>query len=384
MKEFWIICFGSKWASPSVYTEKHFINRFYNNKASVLWVNPIPVRKISIRNITQDKSIMKKIVNRLKTQLKFISKYKSNFFILNPLFLPNVENRNIKKVNLYLLKLQIQTLLGILKIRDFGVISSGISNIPKIFSPKEYRFFIQISGDFYSDLRGISDSLKVQLKNDEINIFNNADRILAASKKIYNKIYPLLKDKNKLVYFPHGVEFIHFDKKSTNKLQNIRRPIAGYFGSLTNANDQRMFIALAEAGFSVVLIGQITGDYTNCKHKNIHFLGPIPYQDLPDYASGFDICIMAWKPAVWINNCNPSKTLEYLAMGKPIVSNTIPEIKERFGEFIYFADEPMEFVKKAKFALSNNNEYLISLRKKIAFKEDWDQKIERILSDIKI
>lgn len=378
----WVVCFGSKWESPSVYTEKHFIKKFYNENSSILWVNPIPVQKLSLKGVTKNKFIFIKILNRIKTHLKLVSRINSNFFLLNPIFLPNVENRKTRSLNLYLLKGQIRLLQIILKIKNFGVISSGIMNVPFLFPSKNYNFYLQISGDLYSDLRGISSSLKEQLEKDEKIIFENADIILAASKNIYNKIYLKINNKKKLFYFPHGVEFDHFNKRPENKLGYLKKPIAGYFGSLTEANDQQMFIALAEANFSVVLIGKITGDYSNCNHKNIHYLGAIPYDKLPSYANDFDIAIMAWKPADWISNCNPSKTLEYLALGKPIISNTIPELKTRFADFIYFADKPDDFIKMANIALAENNNELIELRKKTAIKEDWENKIKSIIVEL--
>ena len=89
---------------------------------------------------------------------------------------------------------------------------------------------------------------------------------------------------------------------------------------------------------------------------------------------------MAWKPAEWINNSNPSKTLEYFAMGKPIVSNTIPELKNRFSDFMYFADSPEDFVKMTGKAFSENNDNLIKNRIDIARKEDWESKYNYVLN----
>jgi len=378
----WIICFGSKWESPSVYTEKHFINKFHNENVSIMWVNPIPIRKLKIRGITKNKSIFLKIINRLKNHIKIICKVKKNFYVLNPFFLPNVEKESSRKINLFLIKIQINLFTIILRIKNYAIISAGITNIPKIFPEKKYKFFLQISGDLYSDLRGIDDNLKKLLQRDENVIFNRADRILAASKNVYDKINSVLTDNTTLIYFPHGVEFEHFNKTSINKLDNFNKPIAGYFGSLTDTNEHLIFTALADAGFSVILIGNVNGDFSSCIHPNIHFLGPIPYNDLPEYAADFDICFMAWKPADWLNNCNPSKTLEYLALGKPIISTTIPELKKRFSEVIYFADDPKDFVENAKKSILENSDDLIKRRKEIAYSEDWSNKIDFVLKSL--
>lgn len=368
----WIICFGSKLSSPSVYTEKQLIKRFYADGYNILWINPIPHINISIKGISQNRSTLVKILLRLKTQLNIFSKVKKNFYQINPLFFPIVENNFM--LNMKLLKFQIIVFSKILGIKKKSIFSSGLTDIPYIFPHKKFNYFVQISGDLYSDLRNLTDSLKQQIKIIEKRVFNYATFILAASQNINTKIKSIIEEKNKVIYFPHGVETEHFKSNTKNKLLNINKPIIGYFGSLTENNDQRMFISLANAGFSVVLIGKVLGDYSSCANKNIHFIGAVDYKDLPNYANNFDVCIMAWKPAEWINNSNPSKTLEYFAMGKPIVSNTIPELKERFSQLMYFADEPGEFVEKVRIALQENNCDLIRQRVEIADKESWDEK----------
>jgi glycosyltransferase involved in cell wall biosynthesis len=89
---------------------------------------------------------------------------------------------------------------------------------------------------------------------------------------------------------------------------------------------------------------------------------------------------MAWHSGEWIKNCNPSKTLEYLALGKPIVSVPIPELQENFSEFIEFAETPMSFVEKCNLALKNNNEEQIQRRKSFAKNNDWNFKIQKIFN----
>jgi glycosyltransferase involved in cell wall biosynthesis len=123
----------------------------------------------------------------------------------------------------------------------------------------------------------------------------------------------------------------------------------------------------------------VIGDYYYYQHENIYYLGPIDYEELPKYGNCFDVCIMAWKAAEWINNSNPCKTLEYLALGKPIVANSIPELVKNYSEFIYFADNPADFVKCAKRAVDEDNQTLQQRRKKIAALNDWDYKYNDLI-----
>ena len=381
IKSDWIVCFGSKLSSPSVYTEKQLINRFYRDGSKILWINPTPHKNIAIKGISTDKSIIKKIALRLKNQLNIFSKVKKDFYQVNPLFLPNVEK--YVDLNAKLLRYQMILFMRILRIKKFSLVSSGLTDLSMIFPKRNFRYFIQISGDLYSDLRDLNEDLRKKILSVEKRVFNFASIILAASTNIFKKIQGLVDDKGKVIYFPHGVEFDHFNNTKKRDLGAIKSPIAGYFGSLTENNDQRMFKALAESGYSVVLIGKILGDYSSCINENFHFIGPVDYKYLPEYAQNFDVCIMAWKPAEWINNSNPSKTLEYFAMGKPIVSNTIPELKKRFSELMYFADDPKEFVNQTNKALKENNDDLIKRRIEVAKNQSWEKKYNTLLELLK-
>jgi glycosyltransferase involved in cell wall biosynthesis len=370
----WIICFGSNWYSSSVYTEKHLIKYLYKDGYSILWVNPIPIKNLNVKTSGSKMVFYKRILNRLKYQSKLFNKIDGNFWVLSPLFIPYPESSFFLAINNYLMKCQIKALKLLLKIKNEIIISSGITDVPVIFNKKEISLFIQLFGDLYSDSRDINDSTKRIIMNRERSIIDFANYILVASSRVYNKILNLNNNRNKVIYFPHGVEYNHFNNISNKAQLSFTQPIAGYFGSLTDANDKEVYLDLAKAGFSVVLIGKVTGNYSYYQHPNIHYLGPIDYSELPKYAALFDICIMAWRPAEWISNSNPCKTLEYLALGKPIVSSPIPELQNNYPDLIYFAETPLNFVECAKYALEINNAALITKRKQVAEENDWSTK----------
>ena len=157
----------------------------------------------------------------------------------------------------------------------------------------------------------------------------------------------------------------------------IKKPIAGYYGSLTNANDQDAFIEIAKDGFSVVVIGKVVGNYSKClKYNNIHFLGPIKFGNLPSYAQYFDVCLLNWINSQWIINCFPLKALEYLAMGKPIVSVEISELKNKYSDYIYFANNSKEFPGLCRLAISQDSDEKINKRKELVKNETWENRFK--------
>jgi glycosyltransferase involved in cell wall biosynthesis len=109
-------------------------------------------------------------------------------------------------------------------------------------------------------------------------------------------------------------------------------------------------------------------------------LGPVNFRDLPTYAQGFDICLLNWIMADWIKNSFPVKSLEYLAMGKPIISCNIPILEEMFDSLIYFANTPEEFLSQSRRALEEDSELFIHSRMEAASRNTWDKKYRYINS----
>ena len=58
---------------------------------------------------------------------------------------------------------------------------------------------------------------------------------------------------------------------------------------------------------------------------NIHFIGPVPYQDLPQYANKFDLYTIPFLVNSITNATSPLKLFEYMAMGKPILTTAMQE-----------------------------------------------------------
>jgi glycosyltransferase involved in cell wall biosynthesis len=169
-----------------------------------------------------------------------------------------------------------------------------------------------------------------------------------------------------------------------SKVKAAGLPVAGYFGTLSDANDKEVFRILAKNGFSVVIIGKVLGDYSSLENlDNVFFTGPVEFNDLPSYAQAFDVCLLNWIMADWISNSYPVKTLEYLAMGKPVISCPIPVVKELFGSLVYFADTPEEYLEKALLALNENSRELSEARVSAASEHTWERKFSIIESVIR-
>lgn len=377
----WIICSGTDWFRPSVTSTRQIIFQFRAKGYNILWVNPIAFKSPSV-NSDNKKSKNKKIFNKLKTHLKLFKKPEKGIYVFIPFYIP-VFRPGWDKLNACLIQLQMGLMALFLGIRfsDSILWISGSFTLSPLLK-KHFRSKVYQAADLISEFRTTDQILLAKLKREEIYLSTHVDHLFASSSVIQTKLVKL--SGRKVTLLTHGVDFDHFNKFSAihprmKSIQNKGLPIAGYYGTLSDANDKKAFELLANSGFSVVVIGKILGDYSTLEQvENIYFLGPVNFQELPSYAWAFDICLLNWIMADWIRNSYPVKTLEYMAMGKPVVSCRIPSVEELFGSLIYFVDATEEYPEKAKQALSENNAEIIAERIKAASRHTWKSKFEII------
>jgi glycosyltransferase involved in cell wall biosynthesis len=360
----------------------HLMMQFALHGRSVLWVNPIPFRGPSL-NEGSKKSWRVRAWNKLLTHLRIFSRQRAGVYVLVPVYFPlftpfwDCVNRRLVGLQVRLVAL----LLGI----DFA---SSVLWITGSFTLQEllklqFATCVYYAADLVSAFPSDRKALSEVLRRDEAWVCRNADLVLAASPNIALGIKRLSGITALMV--PHGVDYNHFaaPRQLATRMLTIKArglPIAGYFGSLTDANDKSTYEALSRNGFSVVLIGRRLGDYSALeKTANIYFLGPVLYEHLPSFGQAFDVCIMSWIPSGWIQNCLPIKTLEYLAMGKPVISCPIPAVSSMCGDLVTFASED-GFVAAAVTALRSDSSTRQDRRREFARGHSWSERFRSVTS----
>jgi glycosyltransferase involved in cell wall biosynthesis len=120
-------------------------------------------------------------------------------------------------------------------------------------------------------------------------------------------------------------------------LAALRRPILGYVGSLEDRVDWSLLTRLAEAfpRASVVIVGRPVSrrraawydDYRRClAQPNVHALGWRPQELIHQYNRSFDVCLIPYRTDHPFNRaCSPTKIMDYMGTGRPIVSTDVPE-----------------------------------------------------------
>jgi UDP-galactopyranose mutase len=110
------------------------------------------------------------------------------------------------------------------------------------------------------------------------------------------------------------------------------------------------------------------------KHPNIHYLGPKRYDELPDYLAGWDIALLLFARNESTRFISPTKTPEYLAAGKPVISTSIRDVVRPYGELslVRIADNATDFVQAAE-------ELLLAEPQK---RTDWLARVDEFLANI--
>lgn len=165
---------------------------------------------------------------------------------------------------------------------------------------------------------------------------------------------------NDIVVLSNGV-----DTDAFSPLNNLPAPdyfsnIPGdkvlYIGALEDWVDIEAIrkAAIDSPTVSFVLVGPVKTDISKLESlKNIHNLGRKPYSDMPSCIYHSNVCIMPFKDNEITRNSDPLKVLQYLAMGKPVVSLHYKGVKDYDGALqIAFGHD--EFSQYVVSSLKNN------------------------------
>ncbi|MFH1561928.1 MAG: glycosyltransferase [Nitrospirota bacterium] len=194
-----------------------------------------------------------------------------------------------------------------------------------------------------------------------------------------------------------GVEFELYNKAFTDKLpipediKNIEKPIIGYMGCLDGRSDYGLleYMANKKPLWSIVFLGPIEVKEERRslnKYKNVHFLGVKERkEELPNYIQMFDVCIIPYRVYDFSKTIYPSKTFEYLATGKPVVTSYLPSLDDlaknniikmaKFKEGA-FEENYEEFISLIEDSLNEKDDEAIKRRVEYAKEASWDSKVE--------
>jgi UDP-galactopyranose mutase len=178
-----------------------------------------------------------------------------------------------------------------------------------------------------------------------------------------SSLYEAKKDRHDNVHcFPSSVDRAHFAKARARQFdpadqEDLPRPRLGFYGVIDERFDTELLAKAAEMrpNWSFVMVGPVVkiAEEDLPRRPNIHYLGSKTYEQLPSYLSGWDVALMPFAMNESTQFISPTKTPEYLAGGKPVVSTPIKDVVRHYGQLegVGIASTPEEFVAACDHAL---------------------------------
>ncbi|PYQ64326.1 MAG: glycosyl transferase [Acidobacteria bacterium] len=206
---------------------------------------------------------------------------------------------------------------------------------------------------------------------DELSLFRGAPpallererRLLEIADLVFTggqSLYEAKRERHPSVHaFPSSIDAEHFGRArrpcpEPADQAAIPRPRLGYFGVIDERIDLDLLAAAADArpAWQWVMIGPVVkiDPETLPRRSNLHYLGMKAYDELPSYLAGWDAALMPFAANESTRFISPTKTPEYLAGGRPVVSTPIHDVVRPYGELalVEIAEDPEAFVAAAE------------------------------------
>lgn len=298
----------------------------------------------------------RRMAKRVLKWLSGLRQVQQNLWVFTPVSIPLQKYAPVRWLNLLLLRLLLRVHSHRLQFKEpviwtYNPLTAGL---------------IGTIGDSVSVYHCV-DELRAQpgmparaIEQGEAELLRKVDLVFATSTTLRESRIIFNKNTH---YFPNVVDFDHFHRACTDvyprpvEFEALKGPIIAFIGAISAYKvDFLLLLELAESrpDYQIVLIGEVgEGDPLTDTGRlqgqsNLHFLGPRPYQDLPQFLQHSDVCIIPSVLNEYTRCMFPMKFFEYLAAGRPVVAvdtGTITEyasvcrLTKTATEFILAIDE---------------------------------------------
>jgi len=219
-----------------------------------------------------------------------------------------------------------------------------------------------------------------QLPALEKQLFRQVDLVFTGGQSLYEA----KRGQHQAVHaFPSSIDASHFGKarkpvRDPDDQSHIPHPRLGFFGVIDERFDIELLdeMAAKRPDWQFVIIGPVVkiAPETLPRHQNIHYLGGKKYDELPEYLAGWDIALLLFARNESTRYISPTKTPEYLAAGKPVISTSIRDVVRPYGELnlVEIADTADEFIAAG--------DRILSLSR--SARSEWLRRVDAFLENI--
>lgn len=372
-----IVCIASSWAADP--TSKHHIMRLLAQRNEIIWVNYHGSRRPRVSAADAGA-----IVGKLRQVVEGPRRVAERITVVTPLVAPLPGSRVVAALNKRLLVRQIKRVLRGLPPRPVQVWSFA-PDVDFLCGAFDEEFLVYYCVDEFSEFEGYD---REAMLSAEARLAAKADLVVVTAQALCEAKQRL---NPRVVLVTHGVDYEHFVRAPgthvtvPTEISELPRPILGFWGLIEGWVDVDLIaaIALARPHWSIVLIGRFAADDSALEElPNVQMLGQRPYEQLPDFAKGFDVGIIPFRVNDLTRAVNPIKLREYLSAGLPVVSTPMPEV-ERYIPHVSIASDAAGFVAACERMIAENSPVKILERQTAMQRETWKSKVEEVCSLIR-
>ena len=220
-----------------------------------------------------------------------------------------------------------------------------------------------------------------ELRDQEAELMSRADLVFTGGRSLYEA----KREKHPAAHcFPSSIDVQHFEQALSVTEEpadqvSIAHPRIGFCGVIDERSDIELLGKIAELrpDWQFVMIGPVLkiSESDLPRHDNIHYLGQKKYEELPNYIGGWDAAMMPFALNESTKFISPTKTPEYLAAGRAVVSTPIRDVVTPYGEagLVHIASTPEQFVAALELAMNEDREERMTQVREFMREMSWDK-----------
>jgi glycosyltransferase involved in cell wall biosynthesis len=210
-------------------------------------------------------------------------------------------------------------------------------------------------------------------------VLAQADVVFAGGRSLHRSV--LAQGRADAHLFPSGVETAHYERSRALRAPHPR-PVAGYVGVIDERLDLPLLTELAERlpDWTIRIVGPVVkiDPASLPQAANLEYPGLTAYERLPEVMAGFDVALMPFALNEATRSISPTKTLEYLAAGLPVVSTRVPDVVADYTGVVHLADDGASFAAACRHVVQHRAEERDRRLRPLQARHEWDAIADRM------
>jgi glycosyltransferase involved in cell wall biosynthesis len=371
-----IICFGGEdWWYHHPHSKNHLMRRFARAGNKVIFVNSISMGLAPMKS----GDVLPRITRKLKSYAKLARATEEGVTVVSPAVVPFFASAGARAANRHLLTTQIATLAKRRGLTN-PILWIAIPTAVEIIGCLNESLVIYHVSDKYdaNTMDHTTDPSFIRALHERA--IDGAALIFYSSRKLFTEV---TRGRERSYLLEQAVDFDHWSRVSqlaiASEVARIPRPRLGYFGAIEPwLVDQALIkrVSRERPEWNWIFIGNKSRGLEIESLPTVHFLPAVAYENLPNYAAGFDVCVLPWDTSVPFTSYGSAiKVREYLATGKPVVISPLPEY-ESMSDVLRIARSGDDFLRLIDEALNEQGTELSRARQEAVRGGTWDARAE--------